>query len=202
MDLSDAREALLARGFSYLEPARADIMLNNAKNELEDTYPWPWLETTATGTAPLSFDDLKYVLYVVDTTNQQELVGSEAPLLVDQDPSISTSGTPLYWWLDGTTTLNLYPTNTSVQLSVRYVKFSPELSDDGQTTPLIPERYHPIWVDLAAVEAYKDDDEQDRANALLVDVQRRIQQMIVVYASRNRQNSTYQKTSLYSSGDW
>jgi hypothetical protein len=149
MDLTAAQTELKARGGDYLSTARLTTFLNDAKNELEDFFVWPWLETTTTGTAPLTISDLKHVLYVVDTTNQAELTGASAQYIVeDLDETITTTGTPDVWWLDGTTTLKVYPANTSASLSVRYVKFSPELSA-GADTPLIPVRNHNLWIDLA-----------------------------------------------------
>lgn len=190
MNLSSARDELAARGFDYLSTSRLNIMLNNGKNALEDEFAFPWLETTTTGTAPLAIADLKYVLYVVDTTNQNELTGLDSRDIALRDAIVGTAGTPDAWWLDGAGTLQTYPTSTA-SLSVRYVKFSPELSADSDT-PLIPVRYHSVWVDYAVVDAYRDSDNYAAANALLGFVREfRLQQMIEVYGARNRQNSGY-----------
>lgn len=66
-------------------------MLNNAKDELEDFFDWPWLETTTTGTAPLTVTNLKRILYVTDTTNDTELPGVQA---ADINANIADTGTP------------------------------------------------------------------------------------------------------------
>lgn len=191
LTLSTARDELAARGFDYLSTTRMNLMLNAGKNALEDEYPFPWLETTTTGTAPLTISDLKYVLYVVDTSNQNELTGVDVRDVALGDPTVTTAGTPDSWWLDGAATVRTYPTSTSASLSVRYVKFSPELSADSDT-PLIPGRYHLTWIDYAVVRAYEDSDNYDAANALLSQVRGySLAQMIEVYASRNRQNSGY-----------
>lgn len=201
MDLSAARTELKDRGFSFLTDARATIMLNNAKNALEDEFQWPWLETTATGVAPLTISDLKYVLYVVDTTNRVPLTGVDAVDITDRDAIITTTGAPDSWWLDGATSLKVYPASTSVQLSVRYVKFSPELSG-GSDTPLIPVRYHQVWIDYAVVEAYKDSDRYTEANGLLGHIrQYRLPQMVELYGLRNRQNPGYAPVT-WASDDW
>ena len=201
MDVTAATAELKARGADYLTDARALIMLNNAKNALEDEMAWPWLEATATGPAPLTISDLKDVLSVVDTTNQRQLTGLDARDITDRDAIVTTSGTPDSWWLDGTTTLKVYPTSTSAQLSVRYVKFSPELSV-GSDTPLIPVRYHALWVDYAMVEAYLDSDNFDAAAGLLNFVrQQRLPAMVELYAVRNRQNPSYVPVT-WASDDW
>lgn len=190
VNLGAARTRLLSRGFQYItDNAVLNDMLNNAKNALEDEYAWPWLETTATTqAAPVTITDLKSVEYVVDTTNDRPLGGIDPRTVPDLDGDPTTTGTPLWWWLDGTQMLQVYPLSSSVQISVRYVKFSPDLANDSDT-PLIPARYHSVWVDYAVVEAYKDQPNFNAANALLGDIrQRRLPQMIQQFAGRNRQN--------------
>jgi hypothetical protein len=202
MDLATAQTELRDRGFDYLSDGRLTVILNSAKNALEDEYPWPWLETTTTGTAPLTISDLKQVLYVVDTTNSAELAGTEARSIIAQrDATISTAGTPDSWWLDGTTTLKVYPTSTTVSLSVRYIKASPELSATTDT-PLIPTRYHPVWLDYATIEAYRDAANEQQAAQLLNDVRgRKLPEMIAQYALRNLNGPTFTQ-STWHSVDW
>jgi hypothetical protein len=201
VNLTQAIAELKARGFDYLSDSRATIMLNNAKNALEDESDWPWLETTTTGVAPLSISDLRSVLYVVDTTDGAELQGIDARDVADLDTNVSTAGVPSSWWLDGTGTLRTYPVSTTASLSVRYVRFSPDLSA-GSDTPLIPSRYHPVWIDYAVVEAYKDDDRFNEATALLNDVrQRRLPQMVDAFSGRNRQGPEFQVVTG-ASEDW
>jgi hypothetical protein len=186
MDLTAAQTELKARGFDYLSTTRLNYMLNLGKNALESLQPWPWLEATTTGTAPLTISDLRHVLYVVDTTNQVQLPGMDVRAVVDLDPTLP-SGSPSWWWLDGSTTLRLAPTSTSASLSVRYVKWSPELSA-GADTPLIPTREHPVWIDFAQVEAYKDSDNYQAAIALDGDLTtRQIPRMVNAYLGRNMQ---------------
>lgn len=162
-------------------------MLNLGKNALEQVAPWPWLEATTSGTAPLTISDLRQVLYVVDTTNDCVLPGLDVRSTVGVDPELG-SGVPSSWWLDGLTSLKVHPTNTSVSLSVRYLKFSSELST-GTDTPLIPVREHPVWIDFAVVEAYKDSDNFAAAQALLGDLMSRaVPRMIDTYCGRNLAN--------------
>lgn len=202
MDLTAAIAELRARGVSYETSAggRPTIWLNDAKNELDDFYPWPWLETTTTGTSPLTISDLKYVQYVVDTTDQVELWGINAADIVSQSYyDLSMTGTPEVWYLDGTTTLKIWPTSTA-SLSVRYVKVSPELSS-GTDTPLFPSRYSGIWIDLAMVRAYLDSDDLDRAFALRKDCQARLGQLVEEFEARNRQNQVQQQINS-GAADW
>lgn len=201
MTLDDARTALQERGFDELSDTRLDEILNLAKNQFEDVFPFPWLEDTATGTAPLTIDDLKAVLYVVDTSNRVELMGVPAQQVVsDLDPIVATTGQPVVWWQNGANVLEVYPASTSVQLSVRYVKESPELSLDADT-PLIPARYHATWVDLAAVRAYLDGDNPEAAAQLRAVVAQDLQAIVSRFATVNRQNGLFQSIRGYSE-DW
>lgn len=201
MNLGTARTELQARGFDYLSTTRCTILLNRGKNALEDYYLWPWLETTTTGTAPLTVSDLKQVLYVVDSTGDRELPGLDRRMIRDLDSKLDDTGVPEFWWINGETSLRVWPLNTTNTLSVDYVKFSPELSGDSDT-PLIPVRYHPVWVDFAVVEAYKDNDAYDKASALLDHLTRfDIPRMVQAYAERNLQNPGYQQIRG-ASEDW
>lgn len=200
MDLSTARTELRNRGFTDLSDTRANIFLNAAKNMFEDMYPWPWLETTATGTAPLTVSDMKSVLMVSDTSRNNVLVGMERAQILRIDPSlIDTSAPPIYWYPTSTDTVRIWPASTGTSLSVLYIKFSPELS--GSDAPLIPTRYHNLWIDFAAVEAYRDNDEHDTANGLLSATQSRVLSVANVYMNRNWQNGVmFQPT--FASEDW
>ena len=75
MNLSEAQIELVARGFDYLTPERLTILLNRGKDEFEDQWRWPWLESTRTGTAPLAVPGLKHVYYVQDIDTDTELLG-------------------------------------------------------------------------------------------------------------------------------
>lgn len=154
MNLATARAELESRGYSRFTDARLEIWLNTAKNRFED-YPfdWPWLRATSTGAAPLTISDLRRVRSVVDTTNQRTLIPVEAEDILEfNDDSLTTAGVPTYWYLSSETAVSVHPVQTA-SLSVRYVKFSPELT--GTDTPLIPARYHQTWVDLAEVDALR-----------------------------------------------
>jgi len=199
MNLSTATTELQARGASYLSSARCVIMLNDAKNTFEDFWDWPWLEESITGNAPLTIADLKQILYVIDA-DQEVLLDGTTALSVVMNESLSATGVqnPRLWYLDGEDTLSVYPENTTNDLQVRYFRFSPELS--GTDTPLIPTRYHNLWVDLAMVNVYEDSDDAQAAAALRADCQQRLGQLVVHYETRNRQNQPEQQ--ITGGGDW
>jgi hypothetical protein len=148
----ELRAELKSRIGDFLSDTRANRLLNEAYLEICDRAWWAFLEATASGTAPLTISDLRAVLYVVDTTNGVELRGIDVRDLIDLDPSLSSTGTPQFYWLDGLTTLKVWPLNTTASLSVRYVKTPAELSSDSDT-PLLPSRFQLAIVDLAQARA-------------------------------------------------
>lgn len=204
--LVDARSALQARGFDEIPAARLTDILNQAKDQFEDAFtsPPPWLEGTQSGTAPMTFTDLKEILYVADTSNQNELRGVPAQqIIAEMDTIIGDAGTPAVWWLDwsgSSAVLKVHPTSTTVQLSVRYVKESPVLSADADT-PLIPARYHSTWIDLAAVRCYLDGDNPGDAAQLAAIANQDLARIASRYETRDRQNGSYQQILGYA-GDW
>lgn len=192
MNLNEARTELAARGFDELSPTRLTSFLNIAKSQFEDAYTFPWLEASEAGTSPLTIEDLKQVLHVVDTSNHVELEGVTSSYIVAELSSdLDAQGQPLVWWLDGENVVKTWPVNTSTQLSVRYLKQSPELTDNTDT-PLIPVRYHQTWIDLAVVRAHMDADAPDLAASARAVASQDLAQIISRYETRNRQNAVSQ----------
>lgn len=152
--LSDARTELQARGYNRFTSSRLDAWLNDAMERFEDYTDWPWLKATTTGTAPLTISDLKRVRTVVDSTSKVSIDQVPDTAMIEFGyPDLTIAGQPQAWYLSNETTLTTFPVGT-VTLSVRYIKFSPVLSNDADT-PLIPVRYRTTWVDLAEVEVLR-----------------------------------------------
>lgn len=147
--LSQAQTQLynLGAGVLQSDSGSATYYLNQAKNWIEDKDNWPWLEATATGSAPLTIADLRNIIYVADSTNDRLLQASTASDIATIDPTLDSTGAPSHYYLDGLTSVKVWPSST-VSLSVRYIKYSPELSAAGDT-PLIPTRYHALWIQVA-----------------------------------------------------
>src|SRR5436309_35616 len=99
--LGTARTELFARGFDYLGTPRANTFLEEANQELNEMSAWPWLEATTTGTGTVAVSDLRDVLYVLDTTNQNQLEPADIRDLVEIDANFqTTTGTPTNYYLD------------------------------------------------------------------------------------------------------
>lgn len=194
MNLGEARSALMDRGFEYLTTGSLDLMLNRARNDFEDHWPWPWLRSYLLGvTAPIDLPDFKYMLSV-SLPGQGELLGLEDSDIARIDTaSTPTSSLPEYWYLAQTSTspegvtLTTWP-DMGAALNVIYVRQTNELTTPTQT-PEIPARYHSVWIDYAVVQGYKDRDNFPAAQALAADVEARMQRLIERYETRNRQHS-------------
>lgn len=188
MNVGEAVVAVQERGFDYLSDSRILLMLNAAKNTFEDIYEWPWLITGFAGVTPLTITDLKLILNVTASDTGQELLGLDMrQALIGGDPFVA--GAPDFWFLADATTLYVTPGNGAT-VNVIYIRDSPELTASSDT-PLIPQRYRSLWIDLAVVEAYKDSDNYAGAQALRADINLRMQDVIMRYETRNRQHSPF-----------
>jgi hypothetical protein len=195
LQLSAARDELKARGGARLSNGRLDTFLNQAKDRLEGTYPWPWLQASTTGTSTVTISDLRAVLFVIDQSTGNELFGYE-PQVVAQDfalnGNLATTGVAEVYYIDGLTSVKTYPVSTAT-LTIRYVKFSPTLSADADT-PLIPTRDHPTWVDLGEAYLQRERGNAKKAAELEASVFNvQIPQMVDVYFGRVLGNPDYQR---------
>lgn len=160
---ADLRTELASRGYDYLETTRLNRYLNRAYAMLCDEYPWPFLEATATGSAPLTISDLGQVLSVVNTTTGDELIGADQRVITSTDPAGTATGNPTSWYLKAGV-INVYP-NTAASLSVRYISAPSDFTSDT-AEPLIPQRYRNLITDAAVYLALKDNDETGAAAEL------------------------------------
>jgi hypothetical protein len=198
VNLGEATQAVMDRGFDYLPAPRVYLMLNTAKDNFEDIWQWPWLDVLKTGPTPLTITDLKLMMMVKATATSDELLGLDMRQAMQDNTNLAAAGPPQYWWLEGATVLHAWPGDGAGVL-VRYIADSPALVQPTDT-PLIPARYHPLWIDLAVCEAYKDSDNFSAAQMLRADVYARMGDVIARYETRNRQHSPFM-TMRASNGD-
>ncbi len=168
MTFADLVAELAARGFDYLQDdstgvARLKRWINAAyRTDICAVEPWPWLETSTTGTAPLPITDLRDIMYVANLDEKYTLSVLDVRDIAERDPNGLATGPAVGYWLDGST-VKVWP-DDGVNLEVRYVRKPTALVSDGDT-PLVPEEYRPLIVDRAAVLAYRDSDNWEAANA-------------------------------------
>lgn len=166
MNLGELQAEVQARGFDYLSATRLNYFLNRAYHRFCEREAWPFLEDTETGTSPLTIADLRAVLSVVDSTNGYALSFEDIRTIRQDDPAITSTGSPYCWYQSAPTVISTYPT-TSVSLNVRYLKVPEDLASSADT-PIIPARYHYALVDLACAYGYRDSDNPEMAETCRV----------------------------------
>lgn len=168
MTFAELVDELGARGFDFLQDDASSVgrlkrWINTAyRTDICAAELWPWLETTATGTAPLPITDLRDIQYVANLDEQYLLSVMDVRDIAERDPAGEATGPAVGYWLDGST-VKVWP-DDGVNLEVRYVRKPAALVSDGDT-PLVPEEYHSLIVDRAVVLAYRDSDNWEAANA-------------------------------------
>lgn len=165
MNLTGLLTEFYAYGFNYLDDSgagttRATAWLNASYKEICSLERWPWLEATATGTAPLTISDIDTLESVTDTTNVRKLAPMDRRNISDQYPDLTLPGAPMWYYTNSGSSVAVFPV-TAVSLSVRYWKIPPDLSS-GSDTPVVPATFHDVIV-LGAVRRGLVDD-QDAAD--------------------------------------
>ena len=153
--------------YSYLndggtQATRGDRWINLAYHELCEQAPWPFLETSTSGAAPLTISDLADVITVTDTDGVVLDPIQYDPLRRIVNADISVTGTPGYYYLTGGTVVNAYPV-PSASISVRYRKVPTDLSS-WTDEPLVPSEYRDIIALGALRRAAIDNQSWEAAN--------------------------------------
>lgn len=190
MDFAELQAEFAARGYDYLESARAERYINQSYKSICNRGAWPFLLTTTTGTAPLTISDLRAVLNVVDTTTNAKLYHADRRHLIESvDTSLTTTGTPAYWYQESRTVVSVYPANTTDTLSVHYLKVPATLT--GSDAHLIPDEFEDLIIDGAVIRALKDNDELDAAASLTQFYNESLREMMDALLSRAHDGPNY-----------
>lgn len=187
--LSDLRLEVKSRCPKFLTDTRATRFVNQAYLQICSTFPWPFLETTATGAAPLTLTRPQTVLSVVDTTSQTWLQYLDRQAVVSQlDPTLAETGAPEFWWLDGDV-VTVYPASTG-SLSVRFVQQPVALvSDSDQVT--VPLRFNDVLIDLATAKALRACGQINEARVVQQDADSGLERMRFALLSRQASGPDY-----------
>lgn len=185
MNLGAIRAEVESRGYDYVSDSRLNLWIRQGYRWICSLEPWPFLETSVSGQAPLTIADLSQILHV--STGDETLRGADYRDIRDLDPGLDDTGTPVMWYLTGNT-INTWPTSTEV-LEVRYIRKPAELSSDTDE-PLLPEAHHPVLVDYGVMAGLKDNDEYEQAQGLRAVIDAQIQDLRDQIMVRNYQNPT------------
>ena len=190
------------RGYNYISDTRLGRYVNQSYKSICNRAAWPFLRATTTGTAPLTISDLRAVLNVVDTTTNAKLYHADRRHLIESvDTSLTTTGTPTYWYQESRTVIKVYPANTTDTLSVHYLKVPATLS--GTDAHLIPDEFEDLIIDGAVIRALKDNDELDAAASLQQFYNEGLREMMDALLSRAHDGPNYIiQTNTYEMGGY
>lgn len=157
------RTEVQGRGFSHVTNTFIDRWINLTYQDVNNRYPWPYLEATTSGTAPLTIADLGRILSVQDTTRALALQWRDIRTIQENDPALALSGTPRFFYRDGSVAASIktYPTSANT-ISVRYTKIASDLATDV-SIPILPTAFHYLLVEGACMRAYRRANEMDTA---------------------------------------
>lgn len=166
MTFQELYEEAAERGFNDLlqseaQKTRLKRWVNQSYREIIDLAPWPFLDASKEGAAPLTVADLGHVLSVTAVSSDSVLRFLDSRSVTGMDPTRNDTGSPGYWYLEGETTIKVYPAEAGTIL-VRYRKVPAALSADADT-PVLPAEYHDLIVDGTVVRAYKNRDNFEAA---------------------------------------
>lgn len=190
------------RGFDHVSDTRMGRYINQSYKGICGRAPFPFLETFALGTAPLTIADLRAVLSVRVGATDTPLRWIDRRNLIQRGYDTATTGSARYWYQTSRTEVRVYPANTSDNLTVYYIKVPATLT--GTDAHLIPDEFEDLIIDGAVIKAYKDGDELDRAAALSGYYEEQLRKMIDALVSRNHDSYEYtrQTAETYETGGW
>ena len=177
MNLSELRTEVKARGFNYLDDDRIDTYIKLAYTEVTEQELWPFLLTTAVGSAPFYISDLRAVESVEDPNREIKLEHLDRRQLGDWYPASTVTGDPQYWYFGAARQIDVWPLASSTSLTVRYYRVPLNLSAD-EDTPIVPNRYHYALVDYAVARAAADNQMPDLALSARLEGDRTVEFMV------------------------
>ena len=176
LDFLGLQTEVFARGFDYLSDGgagttRVKRWINDAMHEVDELERWDYLYASAAGNAPLTVADLREVELVFLTATSVPLPYQRRDVLGAVFGDYTATGTPVYWFSLTPTQIGVYPAAGATSITVKYWKFGPDLSATTDT-PLMPDRFRPAIVELAAAKAFRDSNEPDAAQDCLREAER------------------------------
>lgn len=191
--------AQLQRIFGDLDDTAADLIINQAVQEVDSAYPWPYREASVTGVAPLAIPDLGEIESVTSETNHRPLEPTTYGALLDAYGDLTTSGDAWSYyiaWPAGVPTVATYPSDSD-SIGVQYYKTSPTLSADSDQ-PIAPDRFHFTYVATACRIAAAD--AEGNSGFWQAEADRGLQTMVNSLLPDQMDGAA--QRILYTAGDW
>lgn len=147
---------VLARGYAQYNDAGPQLamvkrMINDSARDIDGMYQWGYRETTATGTPPMAITDLGQIQAVTNVTGPYTLVPRDRRDLRQEYGDLTTAGTAVFYYITGGSTINVYPVQAGLTLTVDYWKTAPDMTADGDL-PLMPDRYRRVIVEQTVIK--------------------------------------------------
>lgn len=181
LDFIGLQTEVFARGFDYLNDGGAGVtrvkrFINDSMHQVDEMEKWDYLYASAAGNAPLTVADLREAEAVFLTATSAPLAYQRRDILVAVYGDYTVTGTPQYWYSLTPTQIGVYPAAAATSITVKYWKFGPDLSANGDV-PLMPDRFRPVIVEMAVAKALRDSNEPQAANDCLGEAARIIDTM-------------------------
>lgn len=159
LTLASLRTEFWARGFDYLSDGgagtiRTNRWLNDAYHQINEQYPWPYLEAVTTGTAPLVISDIGDVTTVV-CGGRALPRRSQTELTLEYGDLSAPTGEAQCYYIVGGTTVQTLPAGG--QVTVAYQRFAADMVADNDE-PVMPDRFRPAIIEYAVATAMRDDE--------------------------------------------
>jgi hypothetical protein len=199
VNLAAAQQAVLDRGFDYLDPSRLTLMLNTGKDAFEDFWDWPWLQKSFSGPTPLLLADLKLVMMVKNAATKGELLGLDLRQAMQDDTDLTQPARRSIGGSRATTILHAWPGDGATVVG-SYLADSPPLDQPDRHAadpgPL------PRAVDRPTPSARRTrTPTTSRRRSAARWTSTRMQDVVIArYETRNRQHSPFMTAALLRGG--
>lgn len=186
MTVDDILSEINDHGFEDTLSTRKVQAINFAIKNIAQRKPWPFLEKVMTltfdGTNPYPSNapsDLRAVKKILDTSTGQRVRYKRTDDLEEQyGAHLLDSGTPYYYYFEGTQ-LRFYQVPTASQtLRLRYIRTAPDVAAGGaESTIVIPAPYHEAIVFRALMRLYDLEDDPELSQRFEAHYENAIAQM-------------------------
>lgn len=172
---------VFARGMNYLNDGgagatRVQNWINQAYREINDADDWSYLESSASGPAPLSISDLGKIESVRNVATLTKLSPADRRDVTDVFVDLTITGVGLWYYITLGSVVNVYPADASSVLTVNYWKNAVDLSA-GSDVPLIPSPYQELIVLGALRRGFLEDTDAGDYQAVVGEFQLGLAQM-------------------------
>lgn len=201
---AEIKARLNGPGYRFLSDTRVNRFINQARQEVDRSQLWGYLEKSVTGVSPLAITDLGTVEAVFNTTQSSyRLSKVDWQTLSDLYGDLSTSGSPSYYYIAtpaGVPEVATYPSNSNV-IGVQYWRVTADLSADSDE-PAAPDDFHGLICDIATAIALRANRQHNEAAAYEQAIERERERMLATLTTGTPDGPDAYQAISYASEDW